>query len=167
MLAAPAVRASTIWDGPEVSFTKTPGGDPTLAANQDRLTDNVWITRDVTRGLFNAAAETLQGPGSPAGTLWAVGTTNDLGSLTFETWLDLFGLAGPFTGPPNAVGEDFVVHLVDDDIYLDLQLTAWGQGGAAGGTFSYVRSSPAVPEPSSLAAALLAGLGGLSRRRTR
>jgi hypothetical protein len=32
-------------------------GDPTQPANQDRLTANVWLTRENSRGLFNAAKE--------------------------------------------------------------------------------------------------------------
>lgn len=139
---APEAAEAVIWDGPAIEFSKVAFADPVLEENQDRLTDNVWITRGFTRGLYNAKVESSQGDSSPTGTQWAVGTTSELGSLTFSTWLDLFGLTGPFGGPPGTVGADFVVYLTDDDIYLDLRITAWGQGGSAGGSFSYLRSTP-------------------------
>jgi len=42
---------------PPVTFTKENRADCTLPENQDRITDNVWITRDNTRGLINIARE--------------------------------------------------------------------------------------------------------------
>ena len=47
-----------------------------------------------------------------------------------------------------------MLHLISDDIYLSIKFTSWG--GSSGG-FSYNRSTPAVPEPSS-AVLILAGL---------
>jgi hypothetical protein len=56
-----------------------------------------------------------------------------------------------------------VVHLISDNIYLDLTFTAWGQQGGGGGLVSYTRSSPApgitsqqVPALSGLALGSLA-----------
>src|SRR5262249_14256380 len=54
--SAPTI-ASTIWNGPPLTFTKKDNTDPTIASNQDQLTANVWITRDVTMGLFNIVKE--------------------------------------------------------------------------------------------------------------
>ena len=34
-----------IPDDDQITFTKADGADPALAENQDRITDNVWITR--------------------------------------------------------------------------------------------------------------------------
>lgn len=34
-----------IWTGTNTTFTKESGADPSLEANQDRISDNVWITR--------------------------------------------------------------------------------------------------------------------------
>ena len=36
---------ATIWTGSTITFSKAAGADITDAANQDRITDNVWITR--------------------------------------------------------------------------------------------------------------------------
>ena len=40
----------TIWTGATLTFTKSNGGDPTLASQQDAITDNVKITRGNTGG---------------------------------------------------------------------------------------------------------------------
>lgn len=161
-----AALGQTIWDGPSLSFSKASFADPTLAENQDRITDDVWITRANTRGFYNAASESFQDNVSPAGTEWALGTTADLGSLTFSTWLDLFGLGGPFGGPPSSVGKDFVLHLTAEDIYIDLRIDDWGVGSSAGGSFAYTRST-GVPEPASLGLALAAAGAVCCRRRRR
>ncbi len=56
-LTATSATASTIWNGPPLTFTKNDNTDPTIAANQDQLTANVWLTRGQTMGLFNIAKE--------------------------------------------------------------------------------------------------------------
>ncbi len=163
------VSASTIWSGPPLAFSKGAFADPTLMANQDRITDSVWITRGSTQGLYNAFNEPFQSTDSPAGTMWALGTTDDLGSLTFGTWLDVFSKSGPVGGPPNSVGQDFVLHLVDDDIFIDLRMDAWGEGmGGGGGSFAYTRSTPTpIPEPSTQVILAVVFLAALNVRRRR
>src|SRR5437016_91524 len=75
LLPVPAVvKGSTVWNGPVITFTETAGANGTQAADQDRMTSDVWLTRNVIQGLYNAATE----PGythfsSPAGTEWAYG----------------------------------------------------------------------------------------------
>jgi len=57
-----------------VTFEKENYADYTLPENQDRITDNVWITRDNDEGLFNAATEAYyedEGYEGPDGTEWA------------------------------------------------------------------------------------------------
>ncbi|USN99250.1 MAG: hypothetical protein H6810_00815 [Phycisphaeraceae bacterium] len=135
--------AQQVYTGLDVEFSKVAFADPNLAENQDRITDNVWITRGDTEGIFNLAAEpTFTGHGSsspsPIGTEWAVGSAADWQTLTFGTWGSLPG------SPPSLPGVDLVMHLVDDDIYIDVRFTDWG-GGGSGGAFTYLRSS--VPSP--------------------
>lgn len=152
-LSSTAKAAPTIWDGPPVTFTKPGSVDPALPENQDRITDNVWITRGSTGGIYNAAVETaydMSGHTSPSGTLWAFGTIDNLDSLVFGTWRTTVS-----NNPPGSLNRDMVLHLVEDDIYLDLRFLTWG-GQPQGGSFSYVRSTGTViPEPSTLA--LVAG----------
>lgn len=136
-------RASTVWTGPTISYSQ-PAPDPTQPANQDRLTDHVWITRGLTAGIFNASTETTYTHYfSPADTEWADGTTANYASLSYTNWeawaRDLHG------GPPNTIGVNAVVHLISENIYLDIQFTSWGMQSAGG--FSYIRSTPTVAPP--------------------
>jgi hypothetical protein len=140
-----ASKAGIIWSGPDLTFSKADLADWTLPVNQDRLTDNIWITRKSNQGLFNIKQEAgYTHDASPIGTEWAYGSAANWSSLTFtdwETW------AYP---PPSMVGQNAVLHLIADDIYLDIKFLSW-TSTASGGGFSYVRSTPTVPEPSSLA----------------
>ncbi|MEL7338939.1 MAG: T9SS type A sorting domain-containing protein [Bacteroidota bacterium] len=136
----------TIWEGPKIVFQKPDSANWALAQHQDRLSDSVWITRKNMEGFFNIRAENTfdrQGKTSPIGTEWANGSLADgLANLTFTTWLE------SHVGAPNEeVGINKVVHLVEEDIYLELKLLSWTQGGGGSGTgfgggFSYERSTP-------------------------
>jgi hypothetical protein len=133
-----ANAAPVIWTGPTITFTQV-AFDPTQATNQDRLTDHVWLTRAQTSGLFNAATETFFTHDlSPADTEWADGSASDYASLSFTNW-DVW-VKGVHFGPPSTIGVPAVVHLISEDIYVDIMFTSFG--GSAGG-FSYDRSTPA------------------------
>ncbi|MBZ0172106.1 MAG: hypothetical protein K8E66_06990, partial [Phycisphaerales bacterium] len=141
--AASITSAQQVYTGLDFEFSKASGADHTLPENQDRMTGNVWITRAKTQGIFNIAQETsFTGFGanspSPIGTRWAFGSAADHQFLNFTTWGFTHG-----GNPPGLIGQDLVVHLVDDDIYLDIRFTAWGQG--FGGAFTYLRS--VIPGP--------------------
>lgn len=131
-------EAATIWNGPPTSFTQArpyPGTD-----DRDQLTPHVALTRGSadgggTGGMFNAVTETaFTRSVSPADTEWAVGALADYATLSYSDWTTAGG------GMPvhNYPGEQLVVHLISDDIYLSLQFTAL----PAGPGFSYVRSTP-------------------------
>jgi Dockerin type I domain len=157
-----ATAAPTIWTGPDLTFSKAASADPTAAANQDHLTDNVSITRGGSQGIFNAAAAggdcgmfgcSYSHGLSPADTMWANDLTSpdqtitatNFAALTFTDWEDAYGGSGNLQF--NIVSRPAVVHLVSEDIYLNLQFTSWG-GGGSGGAFTYVRSTAATaPTP--------------------
>jgi len=126
-----------IWDGPQVTFTKEANVDVTLEENQDRLNDEVWITRFNGGGqIVNIKEESdASKDDSPVGTLWAIGTTADIESLQFQPFRAALGQ------PKNRVGEDLVMYLIEEDAYLDIRLTSWSSGNTSGGGVSYVRSS--------------------------
>ena len=125
----------TIWKGPPIVVTKENHADWTLAENQDRITDSVWITRKSTKSFFNIALENgYQANFSPKGTEWAYGTTDMLDTLTFAAWQ----ITSP--APLDAIGKDMVLHLISEDIYIDFKLLAFS-GGNSGGGFSYQRST--------------------------
>jgi hypothetical protein len=116
-----------------------------LDVSGDQLTPGVALIRSGNGGgLYNAVTETGATPGiSPKDTAWAIGALASYNTLTY----------GPCPleaghHPPGFVGTTFVVHLTNEDIYLQLTLTNWGGAGGFGDkTFGYVRSTPAVSAP--------------------
>ncbi len=142
------LNAQTIWRGPKITFTKA-DNTGTSTANQDRITDRVSITRKNASGIFNILRESEAGNTHEAGTLapadteWAYGTTENYASLTYQNLPALIG-EGNFTG--IADGRNMVLHLITDDIYIDIKFLSWTNGNGATATdyggFSYERSTP-------------------------
>ena len=125
----------TIWNGTNMGFSHPEGGPG------DQMLTNVIITRGGGGGLYNSALESGPSLGSPKGTQWALGT---LAQYTNGTTLS-FGNCPLEAGmrPPNDVGKTYVVHLITNNIYLQLTLTNWGGMGGSGTTsFGYIRSTP-------------------------
>lgn len=160
---APMANASIIYSGLDESFEYVGGLDWTLAENQDRITNNVWIARASSQGIFNIAVEdSFQGAGatstSPAGTSWAIGSTSDnLDLLEFGTWGETHE-----GNPSSLIGVNVVVYLEEDDAFIDLMFTSFGSGNT-NGAFSYRRS--VVPTPASASLLALGGLVATRRRR--
>lgn len=146
-----ATHAQTIWNGPRITASKAAGADPTLPENQDRITDNVWLTRGSIRGLYNIQAETsFINNFSPADTEWALGSTADIDSLSF-TDFQSFVLGTVGSGNIlQLLDQDIVLHLITDDIFVDFTLKEWGLGSGGGGSFRYERAT-AIPEPTTCA----------------
>ncbi|MFP4377471.1 MAG: hypothetical protein ACLFP4_10545 [Spirochaetales bacterium] len=126
----------SIWTGDTISFAKEDGADPTSEENQDRITESVWITRGNRGGqIYNAAQRNRAFKAtSPAGTLWAEGTTDELDSLTFARFRDAVG------SPKDIVGRELVLFIVEEEIFVDVTFTAWSQEKRGG--FAYERSTP-------------------------
>jgi hypothetical protein len=137
-LGAGATYGQTVWTGGRILFEKPAFSDGTDPANQDQITDNVWLARNITQGLYNSIVESSYDKGTflrPSDTEWAEGTTADLESLVFGTWFEAVNGA-----PDVSPGKDYVVHLLSDDIYIDLRMLSWGYSGDA--NFAYLRSTP-------------------------
>lgn len=129
--------AQQVWIGYDHSFEKPDSADWTLPENQDRITDTVWITRQDTQGIFNIYSEDAYAPSfSPEGTEWSFGRAEDWPDLEFQPWQNAVN-----GNPPGMVGRAMAVHLIDEDIYLDLMFTDWTSRG--GGGFAYLRATPA------------------------
>ncbi len=124
-----------IWTGADLTFSKANNANPSEETNQDRLTENVWITRGNNGGqIYNAKTESnANKSASPAGTEWAVGAIEDIATLTFRPFRSAVG------SPKSVVGKDLVLHLIDDDIYLSVRFAEWSS--SKGGGFTYVRST--------------------------
>lgn len=135
LAAAPMMHAATVWNGPLFTYNQ-PTSDPTQVSNQDRITPDVWLTRAASKGLFNAFYETNVTALSPTNTEWAFGTLTNYASLHYTNWLAWLNGASPTT----LVGQQTVVHLISDDIYISVQFTKWISSGNGG--FAYQRSTP-------------------------
>lgn len=135
--------SQTVWDGPMMTFTKQNYADPSSEDSQDRITELIWLTRGDNNVLFNAKTQSTapnDGYNSPAGTQWAEGNTSNVIGLVFS---DFKSAAPKSNGSPRVkdmVGRNYVVHLVTDNIYIDLKMLSWQQYGNGGG-FSYERST--------------------------
>ncbi len=139
LAAMGATQAATLWTGPLITYSQ-PAPDPTQAANRDQLTPNVALTRGVpsgggSGGIFNGVMETAFTKFvSPADTEWAVGSLANYATLSYSDWTT----AGGGNPVHNYPGQQLVVHLISDDIYLSLQFTSL----PAGPGFAYTRSTP-------------------------
>ena len=124
-----------VWSGNLITFTKQENSDESLAENQDRITDNVWITRSLLGGqIYNVVLESAPSKdSSPLGTEWAEGVISDYAILKYNTF------RAATIKPKNAVGKTYVVHLVADNIYLSIKILSWSNNKLGG--FSYQRTS--------------------------
>lgn len=125
-----------LWRGATISFNKPDGTNPSLEENQDRIRENVRITRGNSGGqIFNIAINSNANKiESPVGTEWAIGTLDEIDNLSFDYFRNAI------TRPKNVVGKNLVLHLIEEDIYLTVKFISWSQGKRGG--FSYERSSP-------------------------
>jgi len=164
LLAHPAMAA--VWTGYDVAFTKAAYADPTDPANQDAITAAVALTRANNQGIYNAVSEvSFLRSASPVDTEWAFAAGNPSEELSATNYAALvFGVWATANAgnPPSTVGQNAVLHLISEDIYMDIRFTDWGSSNS-GGSFAYLRSAAPIPEPST---ALLVGLGliGLGSR---
>ena len=150
VLAVAPVVAQEFWDGEAITFTKAANADWTLEENQDRITDSVWITRQTMWSIFNiqkgdisSFTECDEDPGQPYDTEWAWGTIADgVETLTFDNFLGPnFVACAPGEPSTSPVGKDAVLHLISDDIYINIKFTDWGVGMDGGGSFAYERGT--------------------------
>ncbi len=130
----PASRAATLWTGPVIQFTQSP------ATPADVIVSNkVVLTRGENDVLYNTAAgETSAGPNSPLGVGLAFGILSNYATLSYQSMesmrnMDLAALI---------LNQAMVMYLTNEDIYLSVEFTAWGQNDAGG--FAYTRSTPAA-----------------------
>jgi hypothetical protein len=127
---------AVIWTGPTITFEKADGADPTDEANQDRITENVWITRaNGGNQIYNIAIEARPNArNSPEGTLWAQGTTAEIDSLR------VLPFRTAVRKPKDVVGKNLVLYIPGENIYIDIVFTSWSTGKKGG--FAYERSTP-------------------------
>ena len=133
-LALPSSQATTVWTGPTINFTQT----STLRSDVI-VAGKVVLTRGSRDVLYNTAAgETSAGAASPADTRWAFGALTNYSKLSYQT---LSSLRNGNLGA-RILNQAMVMHLVNEDIYLSVKFTDWGEHLAGG--FAYARSTAAV-----------------------
>jgi hypothetical protein len=127
-------QAATLWTGPTIQFRQSP-----VSESDAILPGKVVLTRGSNQGLFNTAAgETSAGPSSPADTEWAFGNLAEFATLTYQSLESMRNgdLAARILSQP------MVMHLINEDIYLSVRFSFWGQHFSGG--FAYTRSTPAT-----------------------
>ncbi len=119
----------TIWDSGTVVFTKTAVGQI------DMLTANTHLTRGSDRPIYNNITESSASGCSwtPGNTQWAYGNLANWSTLTYKNLFELNSC-----NPPSMVNQPMVLHLLTEDIYLQITFTFWQQRG---GNFTYTRSA--------------------------
>ncbi|NJO89968.1 MAG: hypothetical protein HC831_14235 [Chloroflexia bacterium] len=124
-----------VWTGDKITFYKPANADTNLEKFQDRITENVWLTRENNGPLVNKA------PGAigcdPGNVKMAYGLVANRANLTFSDCMEK--LEGSML--KELAGKDVVFYLVTDDIYLDVHFVSWSSQ-SSGGQFSYERSTP-------------------------
>lgn len=136
-----AIKITTtpvIWNGPTITFSKANYADYTLEQNQDVITSTVKLTRADQQGLFNIATESWFGGSSPSNTEWAEGLLTNYSNLTYTNWQQAV-----YNNAANSTNKTYVVHLINENIFLELTILAW-TSGASGGGFSYSRTTACV-----------------------
>lgn len=128
-----ALAVPTIWTGPTINITNV------TTADVDQITPSVGLTRGGSQGLYNATTEAgFTHFFSPQNTEWANGTTANYVALSYSDWNTWSKVVNG--GPPNTVGVNAVLHIISDDIYIDIKVLSW----AVGAGFAYQRSTAPV-----------------------
>ena len=142
--------------GGTVTFTKEDWADWTLPENQDRITENLWITRADSRGLFNVAQEEeFDRSVSPTGTLWLRGATGEpdergegpccFVERTVEVDVDNYRSWNSGVGGNPSSEQIYSMYVEETGIFYDVVFTEWTQGNddgvPPGGGFSYERTA--------------------------
>ncbi|MEY2409355.1 MAG: chitinase [Verrucomicrobiota bacterium] len=143
-LASGTTPAATLWTGTNLTWTKSAS-----TPSDTVLPGKVVLTRAGRQVLYNTAlGETAASPDavgsvSPAGTLWAFGT---FGSHTvFQTMESMRNgnLGARILNQPMVMW----ITNANDDIFVAVTFTVWGEHGIGGGSVSYNRSTPPPPTP--------------------
>ena len=128
----------------EVHFRKENYADPNDPENQDRITDELWITRGNSQGFYNAYTDNgwNWSDEGPEGTEWHWGSM-DNNDHDWTNWRNAVYQSG--TGPNDALDGEYngapsimSMHIIDTDLYYEFHFTWWQCCGGGGG-FEYRR----------------------------
>ena len=134
---------SILFSCGEVSFSKADFADWTLPENQDSISATVTITRGDSQSIFNITQEeSYSGSNdSPMGTLWAKSATADAAPEDYVSFNSMHssGGGGGNSGPQSLIGETVSMYIPAENLYFDIQITAY-TGGQTGGGFAWTRT---------------------------
>lgn len=127
-------QSQTIWDAGSFTFTKTAAGQ------EDCITSQTCLTRVTV--LYNSVCQTVSGNQGcfytgPCNTEWAQGVIADWNTLSYDNFYIANGCR-----PASGLPKDYVVHLITENIYLQVTFTQWQPGGL---NFSYTRTTGPSP----------------------
>ncbi len=162
LLAADAVAAPTVWSGLTHEFSKLGTDDPLLPEHQDRITDNVWLTRSsqfhgpsqrrVSESCGNwwlhlhsqlESSRHRVGHRGDIGQYWQIDRRNELARSTFAYWEACLWQArnGTILVCAAVRAPDF-----EDNIYLDFRFSVW-DSAFGGGESDVSRAEGDLPPP--------------------
>ena len=121
------INDSTEVDG-GVTFTKSDYADWTDETNQDRVSDNLWITRCDQYALFNAYYQGCAYNNGPEGTQWAIGSLSDgVENLYFGDFTEVLGYNVGDVLNDNLIPNNLpmVMHDTNEDLYYEVQFHSW------------------------------------------
>lgn len=127
-----------------VTHTKNDYADWESASNQDRINDELWITRCNAGSIFNGFTDNCGWHfHGPEGTQWSVGSLDNAETLSYESFVMAVDHSVGDVLNGNLIPNNLpmVMHVIDTDIYYEVQFHSWTEGGAGGG-FSYTRTRP-------------------------
>jgi hypothetical protein len=131
-------------------YTQTPAGQ-TTGSGRDTMTTGFAFTRPSNSKPFNAAVENGSNfSTSPTDSEWATATPTTMSDLTQATNLHFSPFLTWASTLPNGphltrvINQPAVLHLINENIYISIQFTAWKMQGAG---FAYNRSTPAAVQP--------------------
>ena len=125
---------STHW----VFFEKSNNSDPSLEQNQDRISNYVWLTKDVFGPMYNVYQETEADElecyfsQSPSGTLWSPFPKEDSQPVHYLPFLSMTSCC-----PSCIIGDTVSVWLQEIDLKINVVFESWIEGGQGG--YSYYR----------------------------
>jgi len=146
---------ATVWDAGSLTFTKPP-------SSSDCITAQTCLSRITV--LYNTVTGTVSGhlpcPGylGPTNTEWAYGHISQWNTLVYDKLYNINSCA-----PPTMVNQPLVLHLISENIYLQVRFNFWNSGSSS---FSYARTTAAAAAYASISGRLMTTAGRAIRRAT-
>jgi hypothetical protein len=150
-----AAPPPTIWNAGGLTFTKPASGSQDCITAQTCLTRSTVLYNSVTGGV--GGQQQCPGYQGPLNTEWALGHITDWNTLTYRKLYDLNNCL-----PPGMVQQGpMVLHLISENIYLQVRFNAWGAGNS---TFSYTRTTGPAASTASVSGRVVDQNGRAVRR---